>query len=167
MPKNKTNPSQGLPHHFVSQFLMPQKQLNPIHFNCLLNNKTKHNPVYEIWTLGGVEGLGGVKSKQKRKIRGGMLIGKNYCLKIKVFLPLMTRIMLLKRKARLLWSQRLEHVKDKKYHAVNQKIWILILALPLTWYEMLISHFIPLRPELFTYKMRRVGWKVSKGTFSN
>lgn len=64
--------------------------------------------------MGGVEGLGGVKSKQKRKIRGGVLIGKNYCLKLKVFLPLMTRIMLLKTKARLLWSQKLEHAKDKK-----------------------------------------------------
>ena len=46
-------------------------------FNCQLNNKTKHTPVYEIWTLRGVElrSQDGYKVNRKEKLRGGVLIG--------------------------------------------------------------------------------------------
>lgn len=116
------------PHHFVPQTLMPQIQLNLIHFNCLLNNKNKHNSAYEIWTFGVVEGLGGVKSGQKWKIRSGVLIGKNQCWKIEAFLPLMTRFMLLNRKVRPLRSQRLGHAEDKNDLGFNPS-----LATHMTW----------------------------------
>lgn len=151
MPKHKTNPSQCLPPSFCSPNLMPQKQLNLIHFNCLLNNKNKHNSAYEIWTFGVVEGLGGVKSGQKWKIRSGVLIGKSQCWKMEAFLPLMTRFKLLKRKVRPLWSQRLGHAEDKNDQAENQETWVLILALPLTWHEQR-SHFIPLDPGFASIK---------------
>lgn len=118
------------PNHFVPQPLMPQKQLNLTHFNCLLNNKNKHSSAYKIWTLGVAEGLRGVKSGQKWNIRSGMLIGKNGCWKkCKHFLPRMIRFVLLKRKAKFLGSQRLEHAEDKNDQADNQETRVLILAL--------------------------------------
>lgn len=51
--------------------------------------------------------------------------------------------MLLKRNVRFLWLPRLEHAEGKNDQAENQETWVLILALPLTRYKALRSHFIP------------------------
>lgn len=63
---------------------------------------------------------------------------------MEAFLPQMIRFILLKRKARLQWSQSLEYVKHNNDQAENQETWVLILALLLTGHEMQRRHFIPL-----------------------
>lgn len=131
--KRKQIPSNVFSPHFAPQLFLPQKQLNPIHFNCILNNKTTHNPVYEIWTLGGAEGLGGVKSTEKWKIRGDMLTGKNlfksgsvfflwcFFLFVYLFFTSNDKVFPLKR---CLWFQKIEHTKDKDDQAKNQETWV-------------------------------------------
>lgn len=139
---NKFFPMFHLP--FCSPTSVPKKQLDPVHFNCLLNNKNEHNLASEIWVYVGVEGLGGVKRRHKRQIRKKKkeLVGKKLLLKMETFSHLMTEFVLLKRMV-----SEVRMYRRQKLSGWEPGTRVLILALPLyliSQYKILSRHLAPL-----------------------